>query len=432
MDRYQKMVRRVKGLNVELALQYVMPALRPGPFKDSEAKETVEGKRSDGPTRPGGFRPREAPWGAKFQQYTPLNAPPARILQEALSVNLIPPLKKRPTPPGADGNKHCLYHQNMGHTTEECVTLRDQIEELIRAGHLKQYVKTAPNEPPRGRPPSPDTRKDRDRGQSRQPRRLDNQSRYEERRHRSRSRSRDRPIRGRNNTISGGFAGGGPSSSARKHHVRALRSVNSVRTARKSMPPIAFTDDDFHAPDLEQDDPMVITAEIARYEIGKVLVDQGSSANILYWKTFLQMDLSEELIVSFHEQIVGFAGERVDTRGYMVLRTRLGTGRDGDEKKVQYLLVDANTSYNVLLGRPCLNSFGAIVSTPHLTLKYPNKRQRIVVVRADQKTARECYAAGLRMYPRVPRAKVPRSEVAMTDLDPRIDTEDRMEPHEKL
>ncbi|XP_014491816.1 uncharacterized protein LOC106754319 [Vigna radiata var. radiata] len=465
MDRYQKMVRRVKGLNVELALQYVMPALRPGPFKDSvcrkrpktmeelreraademrveemkqaykkenqELKEKAEGKKPDGSSRTGSFKPREAPQGPKFQQYTPLNAPPARILQEALSVNLIPPLKKRPTPAGADGNKDCLYHQNMGHTTEECVTLRDKIEELIRAGHLKQYIKTAPAEPQRGRGPSPASRRDQGRSPSRPLRRTDNRSSYDNRRRRSRSRSgdRDRSIRGRINTISGGFAGGGPSTSARKRHVRALRSVNSVQATRKSMPPITFTDDDFHAPDLEQDDPMVITAEIARYEVGKFLVDQGSSANILYWKTFLQMDLSEELIVPFHEQIVGFAGERVDTKGYVDLRTRLGTGRDGDEKKVRYLLVDANTSYNVLLGRPCLNSFGAIVSTPHLTLKYPNERKRIITVRADQKTARECYAAGLRMYPRVPRAKVPRSEVAMAELDPRVGTEDRMEPH---
>lgn len=45
---------------------------------------------------------------------------------------------------------------------------------------------------------------------------------------------------------------------------------------------ITFTDEDFHAPDPEQDDPMVITVEIARYEISKVLVDQGSSINILY------------------------------------------------------------------------------------------------------------------------------------------------------
>lgn len=35
MDHYQKMVRRVKELNTELALQYVMSALRLGPFKDN-------------------------------------------------------------------------------------------------------------------------------------------------------------------------------------------------------------------------------------------------------------------------------------------------------------------------------------------------------------------------------------------------------------
>lgn len=35
MDRDHKMVRRVKGLSIELALQYVMSALRPRPFKDS-------------------------------------------------------------------------------------------------------------------------------------------------------------------------------------------------------------------------------------------------------------------------------------------------------------------------------------------------------------------------------------------------------------
>lgn len=66
---------------------------------------------------------------------------------------------------------------------------------------------------------------------------------------------------------------------------------------------------------------------------------------------------------------------------------------------------------------------------PHLTLKYPTEQGRVVTVRADQKTARECYAADLMMYPRTCWAKMVRSEVAMADLDPRTNTDDRIEPH---
>ena len=119
-------------------------------------------------------------------------------------------------------------------------------------------------------------------------------------------------MRGYINTISRGFAGGGPSLVARKRHVRALKSVHLVEKKVRSMPPITFTDEDFKALDLDHDDPMVISIEVAEYGIGKVLVDQGSSVNILYWKTFQKMNLSEDLIVSYNEQIVGFSGERVE------------------------------------------------------------------------------------------------------------------------
>lgn len=132
------------------------------------------------------------------------------------------------------------------------------------------------------------------------------------------------------------------------------------------MPTITFSSEDFHAPDLDQDDPMVITAMITRYHVRKVLVDQESLTNILYWKTFTQMEIWEEVMTSFNEQIVGFTGERVSTKGYVELRTSLGVDKDAKELKIKFLLVDADTSYNVILGRPCLNVFGAIVSTPTL------------------------------------------------------------------
>ncbi|XP_014524092.1 uncharacterized protein LOC106780328 [Vigna radiata var. radiata] len=474
MDRYQKTVRRVKGLSLELALHYVMPALRPGPFKDSvcrnppitmeelrkraadEARvenmkqnyrrEQQEAKAEKGDNRkaegqgikPNGPRLREGPRGPRFPHYTPLNAPRARILQEALSTQILPAPQKRPTPQGADMSKRCLYHQNSGHDTEDCVTLKDKIEELIRMGRLQQYVRREEvrrtEEPSRRehsytRPASPTRSSRREANYRTYDRPSRDQGRRTDGRQRSRSRDTSRgPLRGTINTISGGFAGGGSTSSARKRSIRALRSIHAVDVRKRSMPPITFSDEDFHAPDPDQDDPMVINVEIARYGVNRVLVDQGSSVNILYWRTFLQMDVSEDLIVPYDEQIVGFAGERVDTKGYIDLNTRLGTGRESEEMKVRFILVDATTAYNVLLGRPCLNAFGAIVSTPHLTMKYPTRRGTICTVRANQKTARECYAAGLRMYTKEVKRKVSRSEVALADLDPRTNIDDRLEP----
>lgn len=143
------------------------------------------------------------------------------------------------------------------------------------------------------------------------------------------------------------------------------------------------------------------------------------------------MGISEDLIVPYNEQIVGFAGERVDTRGYVDLCTRLGTGRESEEKRLRYLVVEANTFYNVLLGRLCQNAFGAKVSTPNLTLKYSSSKGMICIVQTDQKTTRECYPAGLKMYPQTSRRKTNRSKVAMADLNPRTNTDDQLEPLRK-
>lgn len=67
-----------------------------------------------------GLRPRDPPKGPRFHHYTPLNAPRARILKEALNTDLS--LSNNLTPKNADGRKHCQYHQNLGHITEECTT----------------------------------------------------------------------------------------------------------------------------------------------------------------------------------------------------------------------------------------------------------------------------------------------------------------------
>ncbi|XP_047171487.1 uncharacterized protein LOC124839644 [Vigna umbellata] len=287
-------------------------------------------------------------------------------------------VRQKTTPKNADSSKTCRLHMNHGHDTEECNIVKDELERLIRAGYLQNYVKERTST----RVATPNRKESSRHSLERSPPRDDRQRRRS--RSQPRRSERERSVRGRIDTISGGFAGGGSSASARKRHLRQLKSVHMVDRKPRSIPDITFIDADFHAPDPDHDDPMVITAEIARYDVSKVLVDQGSSVNILYWTTFKKMDFSEDLIAPFNEQIVGFAGERVDTRGYLDLRTRLGTSRDAPKLRVRFLHVEANTSCNALLGRPCLKAFGAIVSTPHLAMKFPTERGTICTVRADQ------------------------------------------------
>jgi len=87
------------------------------------------------------------------------------------------------------------------------------------------------------------------------------------------------------------------------------------------MPPITFTDDDFHGLDYQQDDPMVITVEIENYAVKKVLVDQGSSVDILYWAIYQKLQLPDTTMVLYDEPIYGFSGEQVSTRDYIDLHT---------------------------------------------------------------------------------------------------------------
>jgi len=80
--------------------------------------------------------------GPRFHNYTSLVVPREKILDEALQTELIPALKQSQTPPNADTAKRCQYHRNYGHTIEGCQALKDKIEELVQAGHLRKFVKT--------------------------------------------------------------------------------------------------------------------------------------------------------------------------------------------------------------------------------------------------------------------------------------------------
>ena len=62
---------------------------------------------------------------------------------------------------------------------------------------------------------------------------------------------------------------------------------------------------------------------------------------------------------------------------------------------VRFLIVDAPSAYNVLLGKPSLNAIKAIPSAYHMMIKFPTTNG-VGMVRGDQRVARECYSASMK------------------------------------
>ncbi|GMN54122.1 hypothetical protein TIFTF001_023251 [Ficus carica] len=77
----------------------------------------------------------------KFRQYTPLVTTIEHVLNQVSGRGLLrdpPPIRTNRS--RRNQNKYCHFHKDVGHDTKDCIQLRDQIELLIREGHLREFV----------------------------------------------------------------------------------------------------------------------------------------------------------------------------------------------------------------------------------------------------------------------------------------------------
>ena len=116
--------------------------------------------------------------------------------------------------------------------------------------------------------------------------------------------------------ISGGFAGGGESSSAMKAHLRSIRSaeIGKIQVVPK-LPrldmSITFSDSDLEGCQHPHDDPLVVRAIVANKTVHRVLVDNGSSADIIFASAFDKMGIVREKLEPVNTHLRGFSGEKV-------------------------------------------------------------------------------------------------------------------------
>jgi len=145
------------------------------------------------------------------------------------------------------------------------------------------------------------------------------------------------------------------------------------RTKETDEPVISFTDEEAERIHYPHDDAIVITLLIADYTTRRVLVDNGSSADILYYPTFQQIRLRRDQLRPACSPLVGFGGMKVQPVGTITLPVVVGSYPQQITKEVNFLGVDCSSSYNAIIGRPTLNSWKAVTSTYHLSVKFPTE-----------------------------------------------------------
>ena len=116
--------------------------------------------------------------------------------------------------------------------------------------------------------------------------------------------------------ISGGFAGGGESSSTRKAHLRSIRSGEVIEVQVVSKLPrldiaITFSDSDLERCQHPHNNPLVIKTVVANKTIHQVLVDNGSLADIIFESAFDKMGIGREKLELANTHLRGFSGEKV-------------------------------------------------------------------------------------------------------------------------
>ncbi|KAL2506217.1 Integrase catalytic domain-containing protein [Abeliophyllum distichum] len=151
-----------------------------------------------------------------------------------------------------------------------------------------------------------------------------------------------------------------------KHKSYARSSgVGSNQKKTRSSQDITFGEKNLIGVVYSHDDALVITGDIADFDVKSVLIDNGSATNVLTWDALLGLKAPLEKLRPVITPLQGFGRATITPEGTIELPVTLGTDLASITIITNFLLVKIPMAYNAMHDRPLLNAAMVVVSTYH-------------------------------------------------------------------
>ncbi|XP_076922104.1 uncharacterized protein LOC143583767 [Bidens hawaiensis] len=218
--------------------------------------------------------------------WTQLSKTPSEILNtENLTFRKPQPIPRKSF---LDNKKHCSYHNDIGHNTNECVALINEIEVAVRKGKLEHLVKGV--RAGIGKPPAKDGK---------------------------------------------GLA----KRQVKILNVHMIQGRHSGKGKRRDYSDEECKNEPMIFPRIKggpcNKNPLIITVEFGHYRSQYVFFDTGSTSDIMYEQCFEQLEEEDkERLQPIHAPVSGFGGEIMHQRGVITFPVTLMTEYVQEQKKL--------------------------------------------------------------------------------------------------
>ena len=139
---------------------------------------------------------------------------------------------------------------------------------------------------------------------------------------------------------------------------------------------LGFSDEDKFGTIQPHDDTLVLTLRVGGYDVKRVMVDQGSGAEIMYPDIYKGLNLKPENLMAYSSPLVSFEGKMVIPKDQIKLPVQTSS----DVVEVDFIVVDAFFPYMTIMGRPWLHTLGVVSFTLHQKVKYPSRGQVLEIL----------------------------------------------------